>query len=159
MSRCVTLILPIPASLAVGAVLPGLVAKLRSSAAPGNAGAEKSEPSGGAGGGLIRLSAEQIEAAKIEARKVGPGMLKRQITVPAAVTPDPDRVARVAAKVSGVVAELRKRLGDQVANNETIAIIDSREVADAKNGYLAARANYEIQSQLFQRENGLLRRR
>jgi hypothetical protein len=96
MSRYVTLIVAIPASLAVGAVLPGLVAKLRSPAAPGNAGAEKSEQSGGAGGGLIRLAAEQIDAAKMETRKVDPGVLKRQITVPAAVTPDTDRVARVA---------------------------------------------------------------
>jgi cobalt-zinc-cadmium efflux system membrane fusion protein len=108
---------------------------------------------------LIGLSAEQIEAAKIETRKVGPGVLKRQITVPAADTPDSDRIARVAAKDAGVVAELRKRLGDQVANNETIAIIDSREVADAKNEYLAAHANYEIQSQLFQRENGLFEKK
>lgn len=109
--------------------------------------------------GVVKMAPEQIEKAKIEIATVGPGTLTRRIVVPAAVTPDPDRVARVAAKVSGVVAELRKRLSDQVANNETIAIIDSREVADAKNEYLAAHANYELQSQLFQREKGLFEKK
>lgn len=108
---------------------------------------------------LIQLTEDQISAAKISTARAGPGLIKRQITVPAALKPEPDHLARVAAKVSGVVAEMRKKLGDEVAKNETIAIIDSREVADAKSEYLAALAAYELQSQLFQREKGLFEKK
>jgi cobalt-zinc-cadmium efflux system membrane fusion protein len=40
-----------------------------------------------------------------------------------------------------------------------VAIIDSREVADAKSEYLAATANFELQSQLYQREKGLFEKK
>jgi cobalt-zinc-cadmium efflux system membrane fusion protein len=155
MSRNVTFVLAIIASLAAGAALPGLMARLRGPAAPA---AETAQPPGTADG-LIRLSDDQIASAKIETAKVGPGVLKRQLTVPAAVKPDPDHLARVAAKVSGVIAQMRKRLGDEVATNETIAVIDSREVADAKSEYLAAMANFDLQSKLFQREKGLFEKK
>ena len=60
--------------------------------------------------------------------------------------PDFDRIGRVAAKVIGTVAELRKRLSDPVAKrNEVVAVIESREVADAKSEYLATRVHFELQ--------------
>lgn len=142
------------ASLAVGAALPGLYGWLRAPTPAASDGEEAAAPSR-----LVKLSAEQIDAAKIETARVGPGVLTRRITVPAAIKPDPDRLARVAAKVSGVVGELRKRLGDNVARNETIAIVDSREVADAKSEYLAALANYDLQSKLYQREKALFEKK
>jgi cobalt-zinc-cadmium efflux system membrane fusion protein len=104
-------------------------------------------------------SAAQIEASKIATATVGPGVITRRITAPAAVKPDPDKIARVAAKVAGVVEEMRKRLGDQVARGETIASIDSREVAEAKSEYLAASANFDLQNVLFQREKGLFEKK
>lgn len=146
--------------LAIGAALPGLLAKMRGAApADSGAGSQQTTSQAAAPEGLIKLSKEQIDAAKISVAKAGPGVLKRQITVPATVKLDPDRLARVAAKVSGVISQMRKKLGDDVAKNETIAIIDSREVADAKNEYLAALTNFELQSQLFQREKGLFEKK
>jgi cobalt-zinc-cadmium efflux system membrane fusion protein len=53
---------------------------------------------------------------------------------------------------------MRKRLNAEVARNETIAVIDSREVADAKSEYLAAAVNFDLQTQLFQREKRLFER-
>lgn len=108
---------------------------------------------------VIKLSDEQIAAANIGTSRAGPGLIKRQITVPAAVKPEPDHLARVAAKVSGVIADMRKKLGEEAQKGETIAVIDSREVADAKSEYLAALANYDLQSQLFQREKGLFEKK
>ncbi|QGM96985.1 efflux RND transporter periplasmic adaptor subunit [Methylocystis parvus] len=158
MYRRTPLLLAILASLAVGAALPGLFAKFRG---PGAEAPAQSVAGGAAPGadGLIKLSPEQVEAAKIGVAKAGPGVIKRQIAVPAAVKPDPDHLARVAAKVAGVVADMRKKLGDEAAKNETVAIIDSREVADAKSEYLAALANYDLQSKLFAREKGLFEKK
>jgi cobalt-zinc-cadmium efflux system membrane fusion protein len=158
MPRNALFLLAILASLAVGAALPGLFGKIRGPGTPVDAGGAGPGVAPAAEG-VIRLTAEEIEAAKIAVAKVGPGVIRRQITVPATVKPDPDHLARVAAKVSGVVAEMRKKLGDEAAKNETVAVIDSREVADAKSEYLAALANYDLQSKLFAREKGLFEKK
>lgn len=157
MSRKLLFPVAVLASLAAGATLPGLVARFHGSGAPAEtAPAENAAP---AQEGVIPLTPAQIEAAKIGVAKAGPGVIRRQIIAPAAVKPDPDHLARVAAKVAGVVAEMRKKLGDEAQKGETVAIIDSREVADAKSEYLAAMANYELQSQLYQREKGLFEKK
>ena len=91
------------------------------------------------------MSADQIESAKIAVEPVAAGSLARRLTVPGIVTPDADRVARVAGKVVGTVAELRKRLGDPVAKGEVVAILDSREVADAKSELFSANVALELQ--------------
>ncbi|MEF3366863.1 efflux RND transporter periplasmic adaptor subunit [Methylocystis sp. 9N] len=149
------LILVIVASLAVGATLPAVFESMRGRFAP----TEKEGDGAPASDALVKLTQEQIDAEKIETATVGPGVIARRITAPAAVKPDPDRIGRVAAKVAGVVAELRKRLGDKVARDEVVAVIDSREVADAKSEYLAAMVNYDLQSALFQREKGLFEKK
>ncbi|RTL90867.1 MAG: efflux RND transporter periplasmic adaptor subunit [Hyphomicrobiales bacterium] len=157
MSRTLLFLVAVVASLAAGATLPGLIARFHGSGAPaGTAPAENAAP---AQEGVILLTPAQIEAAKIGVAKAGPGVIRRQIVAPAAVKPDPDHLARVAAKVAGVVAEMRKKLGDEAQKGETVAIIDSREVADAKSEYLAAMTNYELQSQLYQREKGLFEKK
>lgn len=150
------LVLAVLASVALGAALPSLFSAMRSRIAPDRQ-SEATEPR--PADGEVRLSAAQIEASKIATAKVGPGVVTRRITAPAAIKPDPDKIARVAAKVAGVVEEMRKRLGDQVARGETIAIIDSREVAEAKSEYLAASANFDLQNVLFQREKGLFEKK
>ncbi|ACL57122.1 efflux RND transporter periplasmic adaptor subunit [Methylobacterium nodulans] len=105
--------------------------------------------------GAIPLTPEQIAAAKIEVAPVGKGVLTRTLSVPGTVVPDADRVARVAAKVVGTVAELRKRIGDSVAKGEVLAVLDSREVADAKNDFIAAVVGLELQETLFARDHEL----
>lgn len=156
MQRNVPLAIAIVLSLATGAALPVLYNRLTAPATNPTKTADAAAEAANAA--LIRLTPAQIATAKIETVKVGPGALARRITVPATIKPDPDQLARVAAKVSGVVAEMRKRLNAEVARNETIAVIDSREVADAKSEYLAAAVNFDLQTQLFQREKRLFER-
>src|SRR6267142_7103124 len=81
--------------------------------------------------GLIKLSAEQIAALRIEVAPIGPGTLSRTVRVPGNVMMDSDRIGHVPAKVIGTVVELRKRLGDVVQKGEVVAYLESREVADA----------------------------
>ena len=71
--------------------------------------------------------------------------LQQHFLVPGTIMPDADRIARVAVRLLGTVAELRKRLGDTVEQGEIVAVIESREVADAKSEYLAARLTNELQ--------------
>ncbi|GJE45396.1 efflux RND transporter periplasmic adaptor subunit [Methylobacterium soli] len=109
----------------------------------------------GSAEGVITLTPQQIESAGIRVAPVSAGVLSRRLVVPGVVTPDAERVARVAAKVVGTVAELRKRLGESVRKGDVVAVIDSREVADAKNDYIAALVGLDLQEMLFARDHAL----
>ena len=68
-------------------------------------------------------------------------------------------MAHIVPRVPGVVREVFKNLGDPVRAGETMAVLDSRELADAKSAYLAARervalaqANYRREEQLWQKK-------
>jgi membrane fusion protein, heavy metal efflux system len=100
----------------------------------------------------ISLTDEQIEMSGIELAAVQDGTLVRRIVVPGTVVPDADRIARVSVKLSATVAELRKKLGDIVEKGEVIAVLESREVANAKSEYLAARLNNDLQRNLYERD-------
>ena len=105
--------------------------------------------------GAITLSEQQIAAAGIEVRPVEAGILSRRRFVPGTLVPAGDRIGRVAVRLLGTVTELRKRLGDSVEQNEVVAVIESREVADAKSEYLATRVTDELQQTLFTRATSL----
>jgi cobalt-zinc-cadmium efflux system membrane fusion protein len=103
----------------------------------------------------IKLTDEQIAAARIDLAAARAGVLSRRITVPGTIIPVADRIARISVKLSGTVAELKKKLGDPVAKDEVVAVLESREVADAKSEYLAARLTNDLQQTLFQRDKML----
>jgi membrane fusion protein, heavy metal efflux system len=105
--------------------------------------------------GTARLSAEAIEAAGINLATVQSGTIAHKIIVPGAIVPEADRIAHVAVKLSSIVAELRKNTGDSVEKNEVVAVLESREVADAKSEYLAARLTSELQKDLLERDKAL----
>ncbi|MBC7580140.1 MAG: efflux RND transporter periplasmic adaptor subunit [Tardiphaga sp.] len=104
---------------------------------------------------IVKLSAQQIDAGKFAVEAVAAGALERRLTVPGSIVPSGDHIARIAVRLLGTVAELRKRLGDAVTVGEVVAIIESREVADAKGDYLAARLVIDLQQTLFNRAKTL----
>lgn len=109
--------------------------------------------------GIVQLSPDQIAAAKIAVANVQGGTLSRRLTVPGTVVANADRLVRVGAKIPGTVAELRKQLGDSVAEGEVVGALESREVADAKSQFLAALLGHELQQTLFERERMLWEKR
>jgi cobalt-zinc-cadmium efflux system membrane fusion protein len=104
---------------------------------------------------LVKLTERQVEAGRFAVTEVAGGVLSKRITVPGSIVPSGDHVARVAVRLLGTVAELRKRLGDPVEAGEVVAVIESREVADAKSEYLGARLVFELQQTLFNRSTRL----
>jgi cobalt-zinc-cadmium efflux system membrane fusion protein len=105
--------------------------------------------------GSINMPPEQVEAQEIEVAAVGKGVLARVLTVPGTITLDPSRVARVPGRVEGTVTQMRKRLGDPVTPGEVVAVLDSREVADAKSEYLTAQVAVDLQRTIFERHKAL----
>jgi len=108
---------------------------------------------------VVTLTDEQITEAHIDVASVEGGILARRIIVPGTIIPVADRIARVSVKLSGTVAELRKRIGDPVVRDEVVAILESREVADAKSEYLAARLTNELLQDLAERDKSLWEKR
>jgi membrane fusion protein, heavy metal efflux system len=103
----------------------------------------------------IKLTERQVEAGKFAVAEVRAGKLSKRISIPGSIVPSGDRIARVAVRLLGTVSELRKRLGDNVQAGEVVAVIESREVADAKSEYLAARLVFDLQQTLFNRSTKL----
>ncbi|HET6375854.1 MAG TPA: efflux RND transporter periplasmic adaptor subunit, partial [Methylocella sp.] len=122
-------------------------------------------PSGSTAGGApdpegsIAISPERIAAEDIKVAPVKKGVLTRTLTVPGIITLNTDLVSRVPARVQGTVTEMRKRLGDSVAKGEVVAVLDSREVADAKSEYLTASVAYDLKKTLFERAQALWNKR
>jgi membrane fusion protein, heavy metal efflux system len=109
--------------------------------------------------GSIDMPPEWIAAQEIEVAPVEKGILARVLTVPGTITLDPGRVARVPGRVVGTVTEMRKRLGDTVIQGEVVAVLDSREAADAKSEYLTASVAFDLKKTLFERAQILWARR
>lgn len=105
--------------------------------------------------GLLPMSEEQIKLAKIELAEVGPATIARRLVVPGSIIPNADLIAHVSVKLSGTVAELRKNIGDDVTRDEVIAVLESREVADAKSEYMAARLTNDLAQDLANRDKTL----
>ncbi len=134
----------------------GLQEQSRSVQAPASAeGRDADKKQQETDSGVVKLASDQIAAAGIDVAEVGKGAVARRIVVPGTITIHADRIARISVKLSATVAELRKKIGDSVARDEVLAVLESREVADAKSDYLAARLTNELQQDLFQRDKAL----
>lgn len=103
----------------------------------------------------IKLHDEDIKEFGIEVKEAGPGKLAVQLELPGEIVANPDRLAHIVPRVPGVVRQVMKNLGDYVVAGETLAILDSRELADAKAAYLAASKRVEIAGTNLRREETL----
>lgn len=103
------------------------------------------------GADRIVLSDQQAKDAGIQLAEAKGGALKRHFLAPGSLILDADHIARVSVRLLATVTELRKRLGDVVAKGEIVAAIESRDIADAKSEYLAARLTNDLQQTLFVR--------
>jgi membrane fusion protein, heavy metal efflux system len=108
---------------------------------------------------LIRLSDEAIKEECIEVSPAGPGTLQISVSLPGEVAINADRMAHIVPRLGGIVREVRKKAGDQVAAGEVMAVMESRELAEAKAKYLAglkrlelAKSNYTRFETLWKKE-------
>lgn len=104
---------------------------------------------------IVELSAEQIAELGIETAIAQAGSLRRTLSLPGRIAADADRLAHIVTRVAGVATEVRKTLGDNVAQGEVMAVVESRELADGKAAYLAAWRRLELARARFDREQSL----
>ncbi len=104
---------------------------------------------------VIELSKEQIKEIGIELDTATGGNIDVYVNLPGEVAVNADRMAHIVPRVSGVVGEVKKKLGDAVKAGEVMAVIRSRDLADAKAGFLAAIERYDLAKTIFEREEKL----
>ena len=154
-SRSTMIVLAFAAGAAIFALAPGLSTTVQRAVgigAPARTAASSKPAAPESASGLLPMSDEQIKLAQIELAEVGPATIAKRLVVPGSIVPNADLIAHISVKLSGTVAELRKNIGDDVVKDEVIAVLESREVADAKSEYLAARLTNDLAQDLSNRD-------
>ncbi len=105
----------------------------------------------------IVLSQEEMERFGIEVETAGPGTLGISSSFPAEITVNWDRTAQIVPRLTGVVSEVRKNIGDTVSAGEVMAVIESRELAEAKAKYLASLSRVGLAQTNFAKYENLFR--
>jgi cobalt-zinc-cadmium efflux system membrane fusion protein len=107
----------------------------------------------------VGISPDVAKTVGIRVETAGPTKIRSVLNLPGEVALNADRVCHVVPLISGLIAESRKNLGDVVREGEVIAVLDSRELADAKSSYLVhlkreelARINFDRIRNLWERK-------
>ncbi|MBI2488770.1 MAG: efflux RND transporter periplasmic adaptor subunit [Candidatus Brocadiales bacterium] len=105
--------------------------------------------------GRVELTPEAVQNAGIVVETAGPVRMKTVLELPGEIELNADKVVHVVPRVSGVVTEVYKNLGDAVKHGEVIAVLDSREVAELKSAYMASIKRVELARATFERKERL----
>lgn len=109
--------------------------------------------------GKVRLAAEAIKSAGIEIGAVGPREMVTMIEVPGEIRADDTRMAHVVPTLQGIAVEVLKNAGDVVTRGELMAVINSRELADARSTFLAASRQVDFARGRLDREEALWKKK
>lgn len=107
----------------------------------------------------LRLSAAQLADFGVLLDVAGPGKLQAWLSLPGEIAVNADRVAHIVPRVTGVVREVRRNVGDQVQKGEVMAVLESRELADSKAAFLAARQRSSLAESNYNREEQLWKKK
>jgi cobalt-zinc-cadmium efflux system membrane fusion protein len=109
--------------------------------------------------GLIVLSERDIRDAGIRVAVAGSGELELTTRLLGEVRINEERLAHVVPPASGVVRAVHVQVGDGVSVGDLLAVVASRELAEARAQYLNARGRrdlalieYERQEELWERD-------
>ncbi len=108
---------------------------------------------------LVHLSPEEIREFGIEIATASPGTMDHVIALPGEIVLNADRIAHVVPRVSGIARKVFKSAGENVKQGELLAIIESRELAEARAAFLAAIERERIAEANFSREHRLWKKK
>lgn len=105
--------------------------------------------------GLVHLTEAERENIALEIREAQPGILNIDLSVPGEIRLNADRMANVVPHLTGMVRKITKSVGDAVVTGETMAIVESRELVDARSSLHASHERLVLAELNFRREEGL----
>ena len=104
---------------------------------------------------IMQLSEEDMKRFSIEVDRAGSREFEVYLSVPGEIVINTDLMAHIVPRVPGIVREVKKKLGDPVKKGEVMAVMESRDLADAKTAYLASIERFELANTIFKREDKL----
>ncbi|MCD4691211.1 efflux RND transporter periplasmic adaptor subunit [bacterium] len=107
---------------------------------------------------VLILSARDRSDAGIELATAGAGRLELHTRLLGEVNLNEERLAHVVPPVPGVVREVVVRIGDEVEAGQLLAVLASRELAEARAQYLGARGRRELAVIAYERHKELRER-
>lgn len=91
-----------------------------------------------AGEDTVRLTNAQLEASGVAVAPLAGGPITTHLTLPAEIGVNQDTLVHVTPRVPGVVLEVLAFLGDDVEPGQTLAVLESSELGEAKIALLQA---------------------
>lgn len=109
--------------------------------------------------GRVKILAALAASSGVKTEIAGPATLQHFRELPAQVRLNEDLVAHAVSRFKGQVTAVPGRLGDQVKAGDVLAVLDSRELADAKAEFIEALHKLELAQAIYSREEGLWRKK
>lgn len=117
----------------------------------------------------IKLSADAVRGAALRVEKARTHMLVETLVAPARISFNIEAVAHVGSPLSGRVAEIKARVGQEVKRGDVLLTVDSPDLGEAQSDFLQkrtaiaaaehaatmARASYERAKKLFEESGGI----
>ena len=100
-------------------------------------------------------SQEQVKQVDQKTKRFEKGNQNQTILAQAQLEIDPDRVAHICPKTSGIVVLARKNLGENVVSDELLANLVSREITESKGEYLKSLKRLQLAESTYNTEKVL----
>lgn len=100
----------------------------------------------------LRVREEMARQFRIRAEEIAAADLERHLTITGVVKADENKLVRITTVAPGRVREVMVFPGDRVERLETLALIDSAELARQKGEYLIARAQVDLAQHMLRLE-------
>lgn len=103
----------------------------------------------------LKFSAAELQEFSIKLDQAQPGVINKTLNFTGEVIVAPERLYHVVPRVSGVVRQVFKHLGDNVKAGDLLATLSSRDLADAKAEFVAADSLLKLANSNLKRERNL----
>lgn len=134
-------------------------AKTASPAEPSEAQTKENEPDepNEEREGELHLSETEITSAGIVVEAVQFKEIADQLVLTANIAANQDRLARIAPRIEGRLIKVSANLGDRVKAGQSLAVIDSIQMGEARAEYRRAQSELKLAESVFQRADRLLK--
>ncbi|MCP4450394.1 MAG: efflux RND transporter periplasmic adaptor subunit [Planctomycetes bacterium] len=107
----------------------------------------------------VQITEAQIKQFEIVCEEVSSGGVEAWIRAPGEIEINHEHMAHIVPRVKGVVSRVDADLGQSVRAGQILAVVESRELADAKAEFLSALERQTLASTQFVREDRLFKQK
>ncbi len=76
---------------------------------------------------IVTMTNEELVEFGVFLSKAGSGVIRKEIVVPGEIAVNSDRLAHIVPRFTGIIKDVRKKVGDPVKKGEVLAIVESNE--------------------------------